>query len=640
MFDIQENLKKLPDEPGVYLHKDKLGQIIYVGKAVSLKKRVRQYFQSSRNMDPKVRAMVANIEEFEYIRCGSEMEALVLENNLIKKYKPKYNILLRDDKTYPYICVTGDVWPRIIKTRRLQKDGGKYFGPYSDVGAVNSIVDFLNSVYRMKRCSAASFPKGFRPCLNYHIGQCDGICTGKADHKDYMKRVDEAVRFLRGRQSDLLAYLKERMKEASDSLDYENAARYRDYIIAAKALTEKQRVTLSHGGDIDLILYAGRGYVTKFIVRDGKLIGRDTFDMQIPEEENAQNVIEAFIKQHYGQMAEGPGEILLSKDLVERPILEEFLSGCWGKKVSINVPVRGEKKAFMEMALRDTMELTENIEEKEKNKQERAEKLRTQIGDIIEKATDAETTCEWVDRETGEIISLKDKSADRDLRVEAYDISNINGVDNVGVMVVYQGLKPLRTAYRKFRIKTVQGADDYGSIREVISRRISRALSGDDTFLPLPDLMLIDGGKGHVQAVKNVLEDAGVHIAVAGMAKDDFHRTRALVYHKKTAGGNEEFAEEELKGNGMLFGYIGGIQEEVHRFAIDYHRSRRKKGMLRSVLDDIPGIGPKKRTVLMSFFGSVDKIRAASAEELLEVPGINSSNAEAIVNFFIDKKDD
>ena len=640
MFDIQENLKKLPDEPGVYLHKDKLGQIIYVGKAVSLKKRVRQYFQSSKNMDPKVRAMVANIEEFEYIRCGSEMEALVLENNLIKKYQPKYNILLRDDKTYPYICVTADKWPRIIKTRRILKDGAKYFGPYSDVGAVNSMVDLLNSVYRIKKCSASEFPEGFRPCLNYHIGQCDGICTGKADHGDYMNMVEEAVKFLRGKQSDLLSYLKEQMNEASENLDFENAARYRDYIIAAKALTEKQRVTLSHGGDMDLILYAGRGYVTKFLVRDGKLIGRDTFDMKVPETEEAGNVIEAFIKQHYGQMPEGPSEILLSKDLEDREILQEFLSQCWGKKVSINVPVRGEKKAFMEMALRDTMELTDSIEEKEKNKKERAERLRTQIGDVIAKAKVGQPSESWVDEETGEIISLLSDTKNRDYRVEAYDISNINGVDNVGVMVVYEGLKPIKKAYRKFRIKTVDGADDYASMREVIARRVKRGLSGDKTFLPLPDLMLIDGGKGHVQVVRETLESLGVEIAVTGMAKDDFHRTRALVYCPQSAGGNGEFVEEELKGNGMLFGYIGGIQEEVHRFAIDYHRGKRRKGMLKSALDDIPGIGPKKRTSLMNYFGNIEKIKEASAEELLKVPGITQANAQAIVNFFIDKKGD
>lgn len=639
MFDIKENLKKLPDEPGVYLHKDKLGQIIYVGKAVSLKNRVRQYFQSSRNMEPKVRAMVGNIEEFEYIRCGSELEALVLENNLIKKYRPKYNVLLRDDKTYPYICITKEKWPRIVKTRRMVKDGSRYFGPYSDVGAVNSMVDLLNSIYKFKKCSAKEFSKNFKPCLNYHIGQCDGICTGRANHDDYMMRLEEAARFLKGKQSDLIAYLKEEMRKSSEALDFENAARYRDYIAAARTLCEKQRVVLNHSEDIDLILYAGRGHVVLFFVRDGKLSGRETFTMNIHGEDKEDEIIAAFIKQHYGIMSEGPSEILLRKDIAEKKVLEDFLSECWNKKVRLAVPKRGERKAFMEMAQRDVFAMSDDLEEKEKNKLERQAKIKQQIGDVIAGAKVKDSSEQWINPETGEVIPLKSDVGNRDLRVEAYDISNINGIDNVGVMVVYDGLFPNKKAYRRFKIETVAGADDYASMQEVIERRVKRALTGDEGFLPLADLMLIDGGKGHVQAVRNVLERIGVEIAVVGMAKDDSHRTRALVYPADSAKGGGDFAEEPLKGNGMLFKYIGRIQEEVHRFAIDYHRSQRNRKMTKSVLDEIPGIGVKKRNALLKHFGSIDAIRNAKFDEILKVQGITKVNAENIMNFFVAKKD-
>lgn len=637
MFDIKENLKKLPDEPGVYLHKDKLGQVIYVGKAISLKNRVRQYFQSSKNMEPKVRAMVANIEEFEYIKCGSEMEALILENNLIKKYMPKYNVLLRDDKTYPYIKITSEKWPRVVKTRRFLKDGGKYFGPYSDVGAVNQMVDLLNSIYKLKKCSVKEFPKNARPCLNYHIGQCEAICSGYVNHKNYMMRVEEAATFLRGKQTDLLAYLKNQMMEASDNLQYEEAAKYRDYIIAAKALSEKQRVVLTHTKDIDLIMHGGKGHIILFFVRDGKLSGRETFTLETSIDEKEDSVIGAFIKQHYGQMASGPSEILLRKDIVDRKLLEEFLSACWEKKVTISVPQKGEKKAFLEMAKRDTAEMIKNIDEKEKNKQERVDKIATLINGVVEKSMIDECTSEWINSETGEIITLVDEQSKGAPRVEAYDISNINGVDNVGAMVVFDGLYPNKKAYRRFKIKTVEGPNDYGSMQEVIYRRVKRALDGDLGFLPLPSLMLIDGGKGHIEAVYQVLKKLGVEIAVVGMAKDDSHRTRALVYHPLSRFGNGQFEEEKLKNNSMLFKYIGNIQEEVHRFAIDYHTSMRSKKMTKSVLDDIKGIGPKKRSALLAKFKSVDNIKKATFEELVLTEGITQANAQEIVKFFIDK---
>lgn len=583
MFDIQENLKKLPDEPGVYMHKDSLGNIIYVGKAVSLKKRVRQYFQSSKNMDAKVRALVSNIEEFEYIKCGSEMEALILENNLIKKYMPKYNVLLRDDKTYPYIKITNEYWPRIEKTRRIVKDGSKYFGPYSDAGAVNEMVDLLNKIYRIKRCAAKEFPKAARPCLNYHIAQCDGICAGKADHKDYMKRIEEVIHFLKGNQKNMVQYLKSQMEEASENLDFETAARYRDYMIAAKALNEKQRVVLSNGKDMDLVMYAGKGNVILFFVRDGKLIGRETFHMDDSVDAGYDEVISSFIKQHYGQMTSGPSEILMTKELLEKELLQDFLTQLWGRKTSLLVPKKGEKKAFLEMAQRDTNEMINNIEEKEKNKQERDMKIKSLIGDVIEKAKVASPTIEYLNHETGEYIDLVSSDENRALRIEAYDISNTNGVDSVGGMVVFEGLKACKKSYRRFKIKSVEGPDDYKSMQEVVYRRLSRALQGDESFLPLPDLMLIDGGKGHIEAVRQIIESLEIEIAVAGMAKDDKHRTRALVYHPKSKAGAGSFVEEELKSRTMLFSYIGNIQEEVHRFAIEYHKTRRTKRMLQKV---------------------------------------------------------
>lgn len=634
MFDIQENLKKLPDEPGVYIHKDKLGNVIYVGKAISLRKRVRQYFQSSKNMDAKVKAMVSNIEEFEYIKCGSEMEALILENNLIKKYMPKYNILLRDDKTYPYIRITNEMWPRIEKTRRIVKDGSKYFGPFTDVAAVTQMVELLNQIYRIKRCATKEFTKTSRPCLNFHIGQCDGVCAGKADRREYMRRVSDAAHFLKGNQKDLLGYLKDEMEKASENLDYENAARYRDYMIAAKALAEKQRVVLSSVKDMDLLMYAGKGHIVQFYIRDGKLSGRETFSLENLGEENYQTVISAFIKQHYGQMTTGPGEILLAHSIDEKELLEGFLSNIWEKKVSITVPQKGEKKAFLEMAKRDTNEMIDNIANKEKNKRERDEKIKSLIGDVIAKSKVAESTKIFIDEETGEVTDLIEDVENRPYRVEAYDISNTNGIENVGAMIVFEGLRPNNKAYRRFKIKTIYGADDYGSMQEMLRRRLSRALCGDESFLPLPDLILVDGGKGHVEAARSVLESLELEISVVGMAKDDGHRTRALVYHPKSSFGNGSFAEEELKNRSMLFSYVGNIQEEVHRFAIEYHRKRRDKKVQQSILDEIKGIGPVKRNALLKEFGSVEGVKKATLDQLVAVTEISEKNAYDIKEFF------
>lgn len=616
MFDIQENLKRLPDSPGVYIHKDKLGQVIYVGKAVSLKNRVRQYFQSSRHMDPKVRSMVSQIEEFEYITTGSEMEALILECNLIKKYSPKYNVLLRDDKTYPYIKVTMEEdYPRLLKTRQVKKDGSKYFGPYSDAGAVNQIVDLLNQVYALKKCSARVFPKGFRPCLNYHINQCDGICQGNVSKEEYRRKVEHAIEFLRGKSKGIFRYLEDEMREASEKLDFERAAEYRDYILAAKALSEKQRVVLQDTKAVDLVLVA-RGtrqrHVVLFFVREGKLSGRETYDLQSMEEDSSEEIIAAFLKQHYSQSINLPREILLEKQPEEKALLEEYLSEIAGHQVRLLAPQKGEKRALLELAKKDVVEMVKTIDQRAEARKERAQSLGKEIHDVLRQ------------------MGYEEESYNgRDYRVEAYDISNTNGVDTVGAMVVFEGLRPDKKSYRRFKIRSVEGQDDYGSMQEVLFRRFRRALEGDEGFCVYPDLILIDGGKGHVNAALEIIGAMDLDLAVAGMAKDDHHRTRALVFWKE--GSMRELL---LKAHPLLYKYMGTVQEEVHRFAIEYHRGLRGKRMLTSVLDEIEGIGPAKRNALLDHFGSVDRIKQATPEELREVKGITESLAEKIREYF------
>ena len=606
MFDIKENLKKLPDTPGVYLHKDKLGQVIYVGKAISLKNRVRQYFQSPSGQSPKVRAMVSHIAEFEYITCQTEMEALILECNLIKKYAPKYNVLLRDDKTYPYIKVTlTEDYPRIIKTRVIEKDGNKYFGPYSDVGAVNQIIDLLNKIYVLKRCSSSRFPADFRPCLNYHINQCRGVCTGQVSQTEYRQYIEAAVEFLSGKQKKLIDYLTEKMMGYSEALQFEEAAVYRDYIAAAKSIGETQRVTMVNGKDLDVVLPVGSGNtqsVVLFTVRDGKMSGRETFAMQAEAEDDYDSLIGEFIKQYYSQWAVVPGEILVAKPLKEAALIEEFLESQGdGRKVRIFVPQRGDKKALLNLALRDAGEMTKTLEEKLKVGEERNQAL--------------------VD-ELSAVLGFRKES----YRIESYDISNTNGVDTVGAMVVFQNLKPVRKDYRRFKIKTVEGPNDYGSLQEMLYRRFKRAQAGDPGFSTLPDVILMDGGQGQVTSAEKVLVAMKISIPVLGMAKDDSHRTRALVNGR----GDEILLSERP----LLFHYCGTIQEEVHRFAIDYHRSLHNRNSIRSVLDHIHGIGPVKRNALLSHFSSVEDIKKASVETLMEVPGITEQNAKAILEYF------
>jgi len=610
MFDIKENLKKLPETPGVYMHKDKLGNVIYVGKAVNLKRRVSSYFVNSASHSSKVRSMVKNIEEFEYITCKTEMEALILECNLIKKYEPKYNVLLRDDKTYPYIKLTmNEDYPRLLKTRLVKKDGARYFGPYSDVAAVNRALELLNKLFKLKRCSATSFPEGFKPCLNYHIGECRGICTGLVDREEYMKDIERLTDLLNGKDKSLENELKEQMKEASESLEFEKAAILRDQIEALKALRNIQRVTMVNGKDLDMVFTAGHGentIVVLFPVRGGKLSGRETFLMANAENweldktdsedyDEYEKVIGEFIKQYYSQLANPPSEILIPKPIRDEKIISEMLG------TRIHTPERGDKYQLLKLASRDVVEISKSLDIKVETQKEREKELRTALSRILgyEK---------------------------RGYRVESYDISNTNGVDTVGAMVVFRDLKPVRKDYRRFKIRTVEGPDDYGSLQEMLMRRFRRALENDRSFNELPDLILMDGGRGQVTSAEKVLRALRLEIPVLGMAKDDSHRTRALV--------NGEGQEILLKDYPLLFKYCGTIQEEVHRFAIDYHRSLHNRNTIGSVLDDIPGIGPKKRNALLNHFETIKDIKEAGREKLMECPGITAKNADSIIEFF------
>ena len=596
-------------------------------------------------MEPKVRSMVSQISEFEYITVDSEMEALILECNLIKKHRPKYNILLRDDKTYPYIKVTKEEWPRVVKTRVVRKDGGSYFGPYSDAGAVNRIVDLLNSSFALKRCSAVAFAPGFRPCLNYHINQCRGICTGGVSHDDYDEAVAGAVEFLRGHSAPLVNTMKKRMKEASDNLDYEKAAEYRDYIEAAESLNETQRVVLHHSNEADIIVRVGQGdQVTDafavFSVRDGKLVDRETMSMDMSSsiDEGSASILAAFINQHYSRMPDVPREVIVAEKPSDAALLEQYLSEISAHSVKIVKPERGEKRALLKLALSDAAVLADSMDRRAKAAAARREELGKEIWDVL---------CE-MQTESGPYDG-------RQFRAEAYDISNTNGVDTVGAMVVYEGLKADKQSYRKFRVRTVEGQDDYASMREVLSRRFMRVFSGDDKFAVLPDIIFMDGGKGHVTAALEVIEATGFEIPVVGMVKDDHHRTRGLIV--RVPGEAEEIAadgdgfswvEITLADKPLLYKYIGNMQEEVHRFAITYHHRLRSKNLEHSVLDDIKGIGPKRRKALLEAFGSVEEIKKIAAggeagsgnessdpvEILMRADGMDRKSAESVVQFF------
>ena len=648
MFDINEELKKLPKTPGVYMHKDSLGEVIYVGKAVNLRNRVSSYFRSTSQADPKVRAMVSNIAEFEYISCATEMEALLLECNLIKKYMPRYNILLKDDKSYPYIEVTtAEEFPRVVSTRRLKRDGSRYFGPYSDAGAVRRILGMIDEMYTFKKCRQQEFRKGVRPCLNYFIGKCPGVCTGEADKAEYDEKIGEVIEILSGRDSAVMARLKADMEKASEEMRYEDAARYRDYMKSLRSLGETQRATMVKDRDADVlvpVVAQKTGVVARYKVEGGKMSGREINYIRsdsagagaaMPDSEKEKktlcaDMLSSFIKQYYPELSILPREIILPMHIEDEELLEGFLddvnaANAEGKtdvmhKTRIIVPERGEKKAVLKMALEDSVKLAGSLDEKAEREAERRDALKKAIAGLIEYASSI----------SGNAPLLIPEDDDREYRVEAYDISNFNGLDTVGGMVVYEGRRPVKNDYRKFKVRTAEG-DDYGSLREVIYRRLKRARKGDEGFSTYPDIMFIDGGLGQVHAVKAVVDAFRIAIPVVGLAKDDAHRTRAIVF--------DDGREIDLRDDRLLFSYCSNIQEEVHRFAITYMSGVKGKKMIRSALEDIPGIGPKRRGELLRKFGSIKAIKNANYEELMEVDGMTSKAAENVLQFFAESYD-
>ena len=523
---------------------------------------------------------------------------------------PKYNVLLRDDKTYPYIMVTvTEDFPRVVKTRIMEKNGNKYFGPYSDAGAVNQIVDLLSDIYALKRCSAKVFPAGHRPCLNYHIRQCKGVCTGKVTKEEYAESIDKVLNFLGGKDKPLLRSLEEKMMAASERMEYEEAARYRDYILSVKTLSETQRVTLVNDKDIDVVLPVKdeqNSFIALFLVRNGKLSGRETFQIQTGDSDDREEMVGAFIKQYYGQWAQVPPEILVSKVPPDKDLLEAYL-GREGRKVRIFVPQKGDKKALLDLAKNDCLEMVKTLSQKAALQDEKQLVIQRQVADVIRMAG-------------------YEPPAKENYRIESYDISNTNGVDSVGAMVVFEGLKPIRKDYRRFKIKTVEGPDDYASLQEMLYRRFRRAQAGDAGFVKLPDAIFMDGGQGQVSAALKMLRAMGVQVPVVGMAKDDKHRTRAIVC--------EDGRELDLSERPMLFRYAGTIQEEVHRFAISYHHNLRNRNAIHSVLDNIKGVGPARRNALLQHFGTVERIKQATLEELTDVPGMTRPVAENIQEYF------
>lgn len=598
MFDIEGHLKKLPASPGVYLMKDRDNNIIYVGKAVSLKNRVRQYFQSSRNHSKKVVSMVKNIDSFEYIITDSEVEALILECNLIKKYKPKYNILLKDDKTYPYIKVTvNEDFPRVLKVRKILKDKAKYFGPYTNVSAVNDVLDLIRDIYPIRTCNIdidRAIRTGMRACLNYHIKKCTGPCTGYDIKEDYKRMIDEIIMFLQGKEEKLVTMFEDKMKKAAMDLDFENAAIYRDKINSLNEVAQKQKISkLQSDNDQDVIAMANfdqEACVQIFFIRNGKISGRERFMLDGIKDNDRSEILGSFVKQFYMSQEYVPKELIVEEEIFDQEIIAQMLSSKRGSNVSIKVPKKGEKRALVLMVRKNADEYLVKFDDLKKKKYQKS------LGAL------------------DELKAVLDIESDLH-RIEAYDISNIQGVDSIGTMVVYtDGIKD-KKEYRRFKIKTVEGPDDYASMAEVLDRRLKHG--------KLPDLILLDGGKGQVSAVKRVLKDNGLEIPLWGMYKDDRHRTKGLINSDKTI---------ELDRTSSLYRFVYGIQEEVHGYSISYHRSLRDKKLTKSILDDVPGIGPKRKLALISKFKDIDKIRSASIDEIMEVDGISKKIAEDIVN--------
>ena len=612
MFDIQEELKKLPAKPGVYIMHDEKDAIIYVGKAISLKNRVRQYFQSSRNKGPKIEQMVTRIRRFEYIVTDSELEALVLECNLIKEHRPKYNTMLKDDKTYPYIKVTvGEEFPRILFSRTMKKDKSRYFGPYTSAGAVKDTIELMNKLFHLRVCNR-NLPRDIgleRPCLNYHIKQCDAPCQGYISREAYREQVDQALEFLNGNYKPILQMLEKQMMEASEALDFERAIELRDLLNSVKQVAQKQKITASDGEDKDVIAVSTdrkEAVVQVFFVRNGRLIGREHFYLQVAPYDNRSTIINSFLKQFYSGTPFIPKEIMLQEEIEDREVLEQWLSTKRNGKVYIRVPQRGTKEKLVELAEKNARMVL--IQDSEKIKREES---RT-IGAL---------------KEIGNWLGLEHL-----MRVEAFDISNISGFESVGSMIVYEKGKPKQSDYRKFKIKTVKGPDDYASMEEVLRRRFTHGMAEQQEgkeaygkFSRFPDLIMMDGGKGQVNVALRVLDELGLAIPVCGMVKDDHHRTRGLYYQ------NEEIPID-TRSEG--FHLITRIQDEAHRFAIEYHRSLRGKQQVHSVLDDIEGIGETRRKALMRKFKSLEAIRDASLEELEQTESMNRAAAEKVYDFF------
>lgn len=619
MFDFEEELKKLPKEPGVYIMRDDRDVILYVGKAVNLHNRVRSYFRDNIGRGPAIDKMVSLIARFEYIVTDSELEALVLENNLIKENAPKYNTLLKDDKTYPYIKVTlGEAYPRILFSRSMKKDRSKYFGPYTSAAAVKDTIELLNKLYNLRTCSR-NLPRDIgleRPCLNYHIRQCLAPCQGYVDQERYREQVNRALEFLNGNYQPILKELENKMKAAAEALDFETAAGCRDLYNSVRQVSQKQKVTDSVGEDKDVIaLYqdGAEAVVQVFFVRDGKLIGREHYYMTNVSETS--QALQDFVKQFYAGTPFIPRELMLQYEIEDAELIEKWLTGRKGGRVYLRVPKIGSKEKLVELAAQNARHIL----------QQDRERLKREEGRTIGAA-----------KEIAGILGLE-----RIERMEAFDISNINGFENVGSMIVFEKGKPKPSDYRKFRIRTVSGPDDYACMREVLTRRFTHGMEEQEelrakdidreygSFTKFPDLLMMDGGRGQVNVALSVLEELGLSIPVCGMVKDDNHRTRGLYFHN---------VELPIDTRSEGFKLITRVQDEAHRFAIEYHRSLRSKVQVKSVLDDIPGVGPARRKALMRRFKSIEEVKRASVEELEEIPELNRKAAEEIYGFFRKKE--
>lgn len=617
MFQIEEELKKLPARPGVYIMHGENDEIIYVGKAVSLKNRVRQYFQSSRNKGAKIEQMVTHISRFEYIITDSELEALVLESNLIKEHRPKYNTMLKDDKSYPFIKVTvGEPYPRVLFARRMKKDKSRYFGPYTSAGAVKDVIELVTRLYQVRTCSRV-LPRDIgkdRPCLYYHMGQCKAPCQGKISEQEYRENISRVLRFLNGDVKSTMDDLTAKMMAASEELRYEDAMNYRDLIQSIKRIGERQKITGYSQEDKDIIAAAmdesedlreQDAVVQVFFIRGGKLIGRDHFYLRVARGDTKSQVLSSFLKQFYAGTPFIPKEIVLQKEIEDSSIIEEWLSARRGQKVTIRVPKKGTKEKLVELAWENAKMVLSKDRERIKREEGRT------IGAV---------------REVESWLGLSGI-----VRMEAYDISNISGFESVGSMVVYEKGKPKRSDYRKFRIRSVKGPNDYASMEEVLTRRFTHEGKGEyDSFSRLPDLILMDGGRGQVNIALQVLEKLDLKIPVCGMVKDDYHRTRGIYYNN---------VEIPIDTGSEGFRLITRIQDEAHRFAIEYHRSLRSKEQVHSLLDDIPGIGPTRRKALLRTFKTMENIRDATLEELENTESMNAASARQVYGFFHKEKE-